>query len=57
MQLHGDGEITSEELWDSDSRADLDDAVRRGLEAELAGGETSKEVRELVQEIITEGLS
>jgi excisionase family DNA binding protein len=52
LELKRDGEITAEESWDSEFTAHLSETVRRGLEAELSGDETSQEVRELVREII-----
>jgi len=53
-RLKEDEEISSEEYWDSDLRADLARAVKDELEAELIGEETTKEVSELVREIIDE---
>jgi excisionase family DNA binding protein len=51
-RLKRDGEISSEEYWDSDLRADLQHAVKDKLEADLTGQETTKEVEELVRDII-----
>jgi hypothetical protein len=42
---------------DHDFTAHLEDAVRRGVEADLTGAETTKEVRELVREIIDSELA
>ena len=52
LELKREGEISDDDYWDSDFTADLKDAVRRGLEAELSGDETTQEVKELVHEII-----
>lgn len=45
-------EIAAQVYWDSERKADLEEAVRDELEAELTGDESSKEVRQLVREII-----
>jgi excisionase family DNA binding protein len=52
LELKREGEIADEDYWDSDFTAHLNEAVRRDLEAELSGNETTKEVRELTREII-----
>lgn len=52
LELKRKGEISAEEYWDSDFTADLKEAVQRGLESQLSGDETAKEVRELAREII-----
>jgi hypothetical protein len=52
LELRREGEITAEEYLHSEFTADLSEFVRRGLEAELSGDETTQEVRELVREII-----
>ena len=41
-RLKQDGEISPEEYWDYDLRADLEDAVREELESELSGEETTR---------------
>jgi excisionase family DNA binding protein len=51
-ELEREGEITSAERLDSDFSQHIRTAVRRGLESELSGDESNKEVRELVREII-----
>jgi DNA-binding sugar fermentation-stimulating protein len=57
LQLMNAEEITADDYYDSEFTSDLREAVKRGLEADLTGDETSKEVRELTQEIINEELS
>lgn len=57
LWLKQDGEISSEDFWDSDLTADLQEAVREELESELSGEETAKETKELVHEIIEEELN
>jgi hypothetical protein len=52
LKLKREGEITAEEYWDSEFTADLSESVRRGLQADLSGDETTKEVGELTREII-----
>lgn len=52
FELNRDGAITSEELGDTGFDAELRDAVRRGLEARLSGGETVQDVRKLTRQII-----
>jgi excisionase family DNA binding protein len=55
-RLKQDGNISSEEYWDSDLKTDLQEAVREELQSELSGEETSKEVKDLVREIIDDEL-
>jgi excisionase family DNA binding protein len=57
LELKCQDEISADEYWDSDFVADLRNNVKSELEAELAGDETIKQTRELVQEIIDEELS
>jgi hypothetical protein len=52
LQLRRDEEIMAEDCLDSEFTADLEEAVRRGLQADLTGDETTKEVREMAREII-----
>jgi hypothetical protein len=52
LKLQRDGEITWDEYLDRDLTRQMETAVRRGLESELTGDETIKEVREQVREII-----
>jgi len=47
-----EGELTHEEYWDSELTEYLRTAVRRGLDSELTGEESTKEARELAHEII-----
>lgn len=51
-QLKQEAEISSEDYWDSELRADLEDVVREELESELSCEECSAEVKDLVCEII-----
>ncbi|HUZ47385.1 MAG TPA: helix-turn-helix domain-containing protein [Terriglobia bacterium] len=55
-RLKQDGEISTEDYWDSDLKAELQAAVRNELEAELSGLETTKEAEELAREIIDDEL-
>ena len=55
-RLKQDGEISTEEYWDSDLRADLQEAVKEELEAELTGEESSTQVKDLTREIIDDEL-
>jgi hypothetical protein len=57
LQLKSRGEISEDDYWDSEFTADLREGVRRELEAELSGHESSKEVRELVHEVIDDQLA
>ncbi len=52
LELKREGEISDEDYWDSESTADLKEAVRRRLNGDLSGDETTMEVRELAREII-----
>ena len=52
LELKNEGELTADEYYDSELWEHLTTAVRRGLEAELSGDESNKEIRELVREII-----
>jgi hypothetical protein len=52
LELRREGEITAEEYWDSEFTAPLSESVRRGLQADLSGNETTKELLELVRQII-----
>jgi excisionase family DNA binding protein len=52
LTLKDEGEISSKDYWNSEFNDDLKGSVRRGLEAELSGEESGKEVRELTREII-----
>jgi hypothetical protein len=56
LHLKSDGEISSDELWDSGFRRDLEQAVRDELEDQLTGQETTQEVKESVREIIDDEL-
>jgi hypothetical protein len=56
LQLKCEGEISSDEYWDSDFTANLRELVQNELELELSGNETSKQVRELVHEILIDEL-
>ena len=56
FRLKQDGEISSEEFWDSNFGADLQEAVKEELESELTGEESSREVKVLVREIIDDEL-
>lgn len=42
------GEIPSDELWDSDFRADLQEAVREELQSELTGDESTRKPKNLL---------
>jgi F0F1-type ATP synthase epsilon subunit len=52
LELLREDEITSEEYLDSDFTRRLETAVRRGLESELTGDESTKAARKLAREII-----
>ena len=52
LELKRAGEISAEDWWDSDFSEYFENAVRRGLEGDLRGDETAKEVQELAREII-----
>jgi excisionase family DNA binding protein len=52
LQLRRNQEIAAEDYLDSEFTADLAEAVRRVLEADLTGDETTSEVRKLCREII-----
>jgi excisionase family DNA binding protein len=56
-ELKTEGELTADEYYDSELREHLTTAVRRGLQAELSGDESTKEIRELVREIIESEIS
>jgi excisionase family DNA binding protein len=56
LELKRDGEISSDELWDSELRHELEQAVRDELEGELSGDEDSGEVSEIVKEIVYDEL-
>ncbi|HEV2177396.1 MAG TPA: excisionase family DNA-binding protein [Terriglobia bacterium] len=56
FELHGAGDISADNYWDTDFNSDLKEAVRRGLTTDLTGDETAKEVRELAREIMDESL-
>lgn len=45
-------EISADDYFDRDFNSELQEAVRRGLEAQLSGDETTREVRELAREIV-----
>ena len=51
-ELKRKGEVTHEEYWDNDLTEHLRTAVRRGLDSELTGEESTKEATELAHEII-----
>jgi excisionase family DNA binding protein len=55
-KLKADGEISSEDYWDSQFTTDLNEAVQRELGAKLTGDETSKEIREHVRRILDDHL-
>ena len=55
-ELHRDGEISAEDYLDSGLAVDLRETVRNELEAELTGGESNKEVRELAREVVDDEL-
>ena len=52
LELRQEDEISAEDYLDSALAADLRDAVKAELDAELTGDETAKEVRTLAREII-----
>lgn len=52
LDLKHEGEITSEEYWDSEFTAGLERTVKGELQAELSGEETASEVSILVRESI-----
>ena len=56
-RLKQDGEISTEDYWDSALRADLQETVREELESELFGEETTREIENLVHQIIDDELS
>lgn len=51
-ELERKGELTHQEYWDADLTEHWRTLVRRGLESDLTGEESTKEVRELVREMI-----
>lgn len=51
LELEREGEITSSEYFDSELKEHLKGAVRRGLEADLAGHESPARVRKMAREI------
>ena len=53
-QLKQNGEISSEDYWDSGFRAELEETVKEELESELSGEETTKEVQAIACQIIDE---
>ncbi len=55
-ELERKGELTREDYWDTELTEHWRTAVRRGLELDLTGDETTKEVREMAREIISEDL-
>ena len=55
-RLKQEGDISSEDFWDTDLRTDLEETVREELESELSGEEVTKEVASLVREIIDDEL-
>ena len=52
LESNRDGEISDREYWSSDFTRRLETAVRHGLESELTGDESTKEVRKLAREIM-----
>ncbi len=52
LQLRRDEEIAAEDYLDSEFTADLQQAVQNGLESELTGDETTKEVKQMTRNII-----
>ena len=42
LELKAEGEIDDEDYWDTELRTELKEAVRRTLEADLSGDETTK---------------
>src|SRR5579875_285307 len=56
LELKREGEISSEEAWDSELRQELEQAVREGLEDELSGDETPKEVQDIARQIMDDEL-
>lgn len=56
LVLKQDGEISSEELWDFDLRADIEEVVREELESELSGKESNADVKDMVRDIVDEEL-
>ena len=52
LELLREDEITNEECFDRDLTTRLENAVRRGLESELNGEETTKEILRLTRQII-----
>jgi hypothetical protein len=51
-ELEGKGEITRKQYWDSELTEHLQTAVRRDVEPELTGDESTKEIRELAREVV-----
>lgn len=56
LELKRDGKISSDELWDSTLRQQLEQAVQNELADELSGDEGSQEVEALARDIIDDGL-
>ena len=56
LDLKREGEISSEEACDSELRQELEQAVRDGLEDELSGDETTKEVQDIARQIMDDEL-
>lgn len=55
-RLKQDGEISTEEYWDSDLRAELEETVKEELESELSGEETRRDAEAMARQIIDEEL-
>jgi hypothetical protein len=56
LKLKSEDEIAEEDYWDSDFNTDLQEAVRRELEAQLSGNESAHEVKNRARKIIEEAL-
>ena len=56
LKMQRDGDITWNEYLDSDLTRHMETAVRRGLESELTGDESAREVRDRARETIDEAL-
>ncbi|HEY6271197.1 MAG TPA: excisionase family DNA-binding protein [Terriglobales bacterium] len=52
LELLNEDEITSEDYWSSELTRHLESAVRRGLESELTGDESTKQTRKIVRQIV-----
>ena len=57
LELKREGTVSDEEYWDPELAADLREAVSDQLQQELDGDEDTKEVGELVREIVGQELA